>query len=91
MPGSGVFSGTGVSTAGIFNPGNAGSGTHTITYTYTGTNTCVNKLQQPLIVYPTPVADAGPDKVVLEGGKVTLTPTLITGIPVTYNWTPQPG
>jgi gliding motility-associated-like protein len=42
-------------------------------------------------VNPTPIANAGPDKVVLEGGVVTLTPDIINGIPVTYSWTPVLG
>jgi len=40
-------------------------------------------------VNPTPIADAGSDKVVLEGGVVTLTPKIITNIPVTYLWSPS--
>jgi gliding motility-associated-like protein len=87
IPGTGVFSGTGVTPAGMFNPA-SGNGPHMITYTFTGTNGCVSTIDQTVIVNPTPVADAGPDKFVLEGGMIKLTPTLITGIPVTYAWTP---
>ncbi|MBL7741799.1 MAG: PKD domain-containing protein [Chitinophagaceae bacterium] len=88
LPGSGVFSGTGVSSTGMFDPDVAGEGTHTITYTYTGTNGCVNSSGQDIIVNPSPVADAGPDKFVLEGGYIVLTPKLVTNIPVSYSWTP---
>jgi gliding motility-associated-like protein len=88
LPGSGVFSGTGISSTGIFNPAIAGQGIHTITYTYTGDNGCKNSAEQTIEVYPTPVADAGPDKVVLEGGSVVLTPALIANIPVSYTWQP---
>lgn len=91
LPGSGVFSGNGVTSTGMFNPGNAGAGTHTITYTYTGDNGCINSKQQTIEVFPTPVADAGPDKFVLEGGKVLLTPRLISNMPVTYTWSPSAG
>lgn len=88
LPGSGVFSGAGVSSSGMFDPSLAGPGMKSIVYTYTGTNGCSNTITKVVEVNPTPIADAGPDKVVLEGGKVKLTPTLITGIPVTYTWTP---
>ncbi|WP_139959334.1 T9SS type B sorting domain-containing protein [Flavicella sediminum] len=41
-PAGGTFSGTGVSTSGLFNPQTAGVGTHTITYEYTDGNSCTN-------------------------------------------------
>lgn len=88
LPGTGAFSGTGVSTTGLFDPKTAGAGLHNITYTYTGTNGCANNATIAVTVNPTPVADAGPDRGVLEGGFVVLTPTLVTNIPVTYSWSP---
>lgn len=89
--GPAVFSGNGVSSTGLFNPAVAGVGTHTIRYTYTGTNGCTNFLEQPIEVYPDPVLNAGPDKVVLEGGQVMLTPASNIGLTVTYLWTPALG
>ena len=88
LPGTGVFSGTGISSSGLFNPQTAGAGTHPVTYTFTGTNGCINSADQTVVIDPTPVADAGPDKFLLEGGFVVLTPTLVPNIPVTYTWTP---
>jgi gliding motility-associated-like protein len=88
LPGSGVFSGTGVSSSGRFEPGVAGPGTHTITYTYTGSNGCINAASQDIVVNPSPAANAGPDKFVLEGGVVALTPALFSGLNVSYNWSP---
>jgi gliding motility-associated-like protein len=88
LPGLGVFSGGGISSDGIFNPQTAGNGPHTVTYTFTATNDCINSIDQTVIVDPTPVADAGPDKFLLEGGYITLSPVQITNIPVTYSWTP---
>ena len=42
-------------------------------------------------VYPAPGVNAGPDKTVLEGGTVTLTPALNASFPVTYLWSPSNG
>jgi gliding motility-associated-like protein len=42
----------------------------------------------PVTVHPYPVADAGPDRFVLEGGTITLEPTA-TGNDLVYLWTPD--
>jgi gliding motility-associated-like protein len=91
LPGAGVFSGPGVSPTGLFSPSVAGAGNHILRYTYTGSNGCSNYREQTMSVNPTPFANAGPDKFVLEGGVVQLTPALNTGFPVTYLWTPPAG
>jgi gliding motility-associated-like protein len=91
LPGTGVFSGPGVSSSGFFNPNTATAGVHTIRYTFTGTNNCSNYIEQAITVNPTPNAFAGPDKTVLEGGGVQLTPALNSGFPVTYTWSPPTG
>ena len=91
LSGTGVFSGPGVSPTGFFNPGAATAGIHTIRYTFTGANSCSNYIEQTIAVNPTPDANAGPDKVVLEGGVVQLTPAVNAGFPVTYTWSPPAG
>jgi gliding motility-associated-like protein len=91
MPGTFVFSGPGISPTGMFDPQAAGAGSHTIRYTYTGTNGCSNYKEQVIVVNPKPPVNAGPDKVVLEGGQVTLTPAVNASFPVTYLWTPSTG
>lgn len=48
-PAGGAYSGPGV-TAGVFDPGTAGIGTHVITYTYTDGNGCANSAQQSIVV-----------------------------------------
>ncbi len=90
LSGSGIFSGTGVTSTGLFSP-STGSGQYIIRYTYTGTNGCVNYKEQTIDIYPSPPVNAGPDKFVLEGGKVMLTPALSASMPVTYLWTPGTG
>jgi len=44
-------------------------------------------LTQPFTVHPFPVVDAGPDRVVLEGGSVTMQP-VVTGNDLQYLWSP---
>jgi len=88
LPGNGVFTGPGVSATGRFDPAVAKAGTHPITYTFTGSNGCVSSATQTITVNLSPNANAGPDKFVLEGGVVALTPALFANLPVTYTWTP---
>ena len=90
LPGAGVFSGTGVTPTGLFSP-SIGAGQYNIRYTYTGTNGCSNYKEQTVDIYTAPAINAGPDKFVLEGGQVTLTPALNVGVPLTYMWTPPTG
>ena len=88
LPGTGIFSGPGVSPTGFFDPNVAGAGIHTIRYTYNANNGCSNYKDQTLEVFPVPNANAGPDKFMITGGQVILTPALNAGFPVTYLWTP---
>ena len=89
LPGTGIFTGPGVSTSGMFDPAGAGDGIKTIRYNYTANNGCSNFAEQTIEVYPVPVVDAGPDKTVLEGGEVSLTPVVNVNYPVTYLWSPS--
>jgi len=91
LPGTGVYFGPGVNSSGFFNPNTATAGVHTIRYTFNAANNCSNYIEQTITVNPTPNALAGPDKNVLEGGVVQLTPALNAGFPVTYLWTPPTG
>ena len=89
LPGFGLFSGTGITALGLFNPASAGSGVHNIRYTYYADNGCTNFIENTIEVYPVPSVNAGPDRFVLEGGQVTLSPALgISTIPITYLWSP---
>jgi gliding motility-associated-like protein len=91
LPGAGVFTGAGITSSGTFTPSAAGVGNHPITYTYTGSNGCINSVSNTIAVNPKPALNAGPDKFILEGGSVVLTPALNANIPVTYLWTPSTG
>ena len=90
LAGTDAFTGNGISGSGLFNPAAAKPGTHTIRYTFNANNGCSTYGEQSLQVYPTPKVDAGPDRVVLEGGFLVLTPK-VTGINLSYLWTPTLG
>ena len=58
VPGTGVFSGPGVSATGIFDPAAAGIGVHTILYTYTSaTGGCVDTMSNTIRVLDTAIAN----------------------------------
>jgi gliding motility-associated-like protein len=90
IAGNASFSGPGVRPDGTFDPTLAGPGTHRLRYTYSATNGCSAFLERQLIVYPTPLVDAGPDRTVLEGGFITLNATA-SGNGLQYRWTPSTG
>jgi gliding motility-associated-like protein len=90
LPGTGTYSGNGVAANGLFNPAVAGKGTHTIRYTFNASNGCSDFIERTVQVFEVPVADAGPDRVVLEGGSVTLVGSA-TGPNLSYLWTPPAG
>ncbi|QEC69901.1 T9SS type B sorting domain-containing protein [Panacibacter ginsenosidivorans] len=88
ISGTGIFSGSGVSANGLFNPQAAGNGVHSIVYTYTADNGCKDATAQSILVYPQPTVNAGPDRTLLEGGFITIDATA-TGNNITYLWTPN--
>jgi gliding motility-associated-like protein len=88
--GSGIFSGAGVSSTGLFNPATAGPGTFTISYLFTANTGCSYATSQQVIVYPTPAISVPASLTVLEGGQLTINAsTTSTGL--TYKWTPSTG
>lgn len=56
VAGAGVFSGTGVSASGLFNPAVAGAGTFAIRYLYTTDRGCKDSIDRPITVWPSPTA-----------------------------------
>jgi gliding motility-associated-like protein len=88
--GTGTFSGTGVSSTGIFNPGQAGVGTHTLKFVFTAPNGCADSLTRTITVMPTPLVNAGRDTLILEGGETRLNATA-SGSNISYKWFPSTG
>jgi gliding motility-associated-like protein len=90
LTGTGVFSGAGIAANGTFSPAAAKAGVHTLRFTYTASNGCVAHKEQNITVFQTPMLDIGPDRTVLEGGFITLTPKA-SGNNLVYLWTPPTG
>ena len=88
--GVGVYSGKAMAADGTFNPKLAGPGIHTITYTFTGVNGCDSTLTQDMMVFESPLANAGPSVFILSGGQFKI-PATASGKNVTYKWTPSLG
>lgn len=72
VPGTGVFSGPGVSPGGLFNPVAAGIGTHRIRYTYTATaGGCVDTASNLITVWDTASAQIGVQALLCEKSPVS--------------------
>jgi gliding motility-associated-like protein len=65
--GIGAYTGRGVSQLGFFNPRLAGPGPDTVRFTFTAANGCTSFSDQTILVYPQPMADAGPAQYLLQG------------------------
>jgi gliding motility-associated-like protein len=90
LRGTGAFTGTGISTTGLFNPAttglNATRGSYPILYTYTTEKGCKDTASSVINVWKVS-ADAGPELVVLEGNSATINP-IVTGDNLLFLWTP---
>lgn len=88
--GTGAFSGTGVSAAGLFDPAKSGTGTFKISYLFTAQSGCTYAAWQQVTVYATPTVTAPAIVDLLDGGQATLKATA-KGDSLTYLWTPSAG
>jgi len=88
--GIGVFSGTGVSSTGLFDPQVAGLGVHVIQYVFTAQSGCSYSSTVSISVYKSPAITLVPTATALEGGSIVLNPK-VNGDSLTYKWTPSTG
>ena len=88
VAGAGFYTGRGVDSVGVFNPQQAGVGLDTLLYTVAFANGCRDAVRQAQLVYAQPVANAGPDRQLLQGGSLVIAATASGNNP-TYLWTPN--
>lgn len=88
VPGTGVYSGPGTTSAGSFTPSLASAGTHTITYTFTTTAGCVESITSSITVYPKPTANfiATADICLGESAMITDQSTIASGTITSWRW-----
>lgn len=91
VPGKGVFSGTGITGDGIFDPLRVGAGAPVfITYTYTGDNGCVDVKSQPVVVNPIPKVNIEKDIYAFVDGTVQVNAT-VNESGLRFKWSPSKG
>lgn len=85
--GSGIFTGAGVNSSGLFDPLRAGPGKHLLRYTFTASNGCKDYQEQTITVFNAPSVFAGNDTTLLEGGILKLHATASSNV-IAYKWSP---
>jgi FOG: PKD repeat len=88
--GTGLYSGTGITQNGIFNPAQAGVGLHKLEYIFTTNDGCKDSIDQIIQVNAQPTVNAGPDKFLIKGTFLTLHGSA-KGSSLTYLWSPPIG
>lgn len=89
--GTGVFTGTGVSSTGLFDPSVSGTGRFNVNYTFTAQNGCMYATNQQVTVNAAPTVSLTPGLVLLEGGQITLPATAAGDSLLTFQWSPSTG
>ena len=88
IKGSGIYSGAGINSTGLFNPLSVPPGNHIIRYTFTSTDNCSAFAEQNITVLAQPFANAGADRTMIQGGNITLLASA-TGKSLMYQWSPD--
>ncbi|CAN5594425.1 hypothetical protein BH10BAC3_BH10BAC3_08290 [soil metagenome] len=88
LAGAFVYSGNGISTDGLLNPGQAANGITDLLAKFSAANSCEDSAYQQITIYPIPVVNAGPDLFMLEGGNITINASA-AGTSLSFNWSPS--
>ena len=89
VPGSFMFSGTGISASGLFDPSLSGAGTYTLKYLFTSdaNPACKDSASKDIVVWPRPIADFTLSALQCEKTPVTFTSTSLPLAGVLNEWT----
>lgn len=88
--GTSTFSGTGITSAGVFDPKASGAGSYTINYSFVDNSGCTYATSFKVSVTAMPTISMATTAGVFEGGQLKLNP-VITGNNLTYAWSPATG
>ncbi|MCE3281544.1 MAG: hypothetical protein K0Q66_281, partial [Chitinophagaceae bacterium] len=86
VPGNFSYSGTGVTSAGVFNPNIAGVGTHTMQYLFVSNMGCRDSVQNTITVWPSPGAKFGVSGPLCEKNVVTFTDSSVANFSNITSW-----
>ena len=86
--GSFLYSGNGVSPAGVFDPKMITEITNPVFYSFTATNGCVDSSSNSISIIPAPKVDAGPGLYLLKGESGRLQASA-SGTGLSYSWYPS--
>ncbi len=90
VPGTYLFSGTGVSATGLFNPKVSGPGSFNIKYTFNATNGCLEEKNINVAVDKLPLVTMPSNMDILKGGEKVID-VIAVGTNLTYKWIPSEG
>lgn len=86
IAGAGVYTGTGVTLAGLFDPLAAGVGTHTLTWVYTTNFGCKDSTNRDVTVLQAPVSNFDVSALKCEHTSITFTPTATSTAGTLTQW-----
>lgn len=86
IAGAGVYTGTGVTLAGVFDPLAAGVGTHTLTWVYTTNFGCKDSTNRDVTVLQAPVSNFDVSALKCERTSITFTPTATSTVGTLTQW-----
>jgi gliding motility-associated-like protein len=87
-PGTGIYSGPGISPTGLFNPQIAGAGTHTIRFKFVSDGGCSDSTTATITVWPQPTANFNFSTATCLNAPITFTNTSVANANtiVSWNW-----